>query len=655
MAHARGVTVAAVVAIALACCLSGASASHFAGNVMTWSREPGSLTVHIRMLSSWACACSVGYMNMGDGNSINFGGAETLDQNPTTGYYTQLEEADHTYAAKGSYSVSGSSCCKVYGIKNMLDSSFKFEMQIDLRDDANTGSPIALVPLFIPVRTDRINILNLALSDPDLSDTFQCKMASGSGPVPGLTLNTEDCQTATWDTTGLNVGDRYEVVIDVCKDCSDAQSDRIQFSFLVQIALDVPWPVCGNYTASQAIRAGVTLQHELWVADEENLPLTLEAIVNLPPGATTSVAVGKTLPSPVHVTTTWTPPLGVSGAWAVSMRFSNGQGDANCGFSVTMAVDEDPPILTLLGPREFTWDLVDGDYEDPGATGWDPKFEEDLPVTIDPYPVPPLVNTTWNLTYTVTDGLFTVRDYRTVHLIATGDCFAAVGNAPGTCERIMCPNITEVVDTNTVGYECSYRSKALFGDTCKLWCTSDNLRNFEANHTICGPDGRWWYGFPVNEMALDAVVQEVEGRVLAASYYKVFDQFQFQDQLTGVWPTKSLDPFLQCHGPCLIDGNAIPFGDPHPTNPCLRCRSDEALGRWTVWPQLCRHWLCPERAVCGDAECPFDVTDVNPAQDPREQTNELYVGTSFENLDELAAYTGPITCGNYELAPPYAP
>ncbi|MFM8470889.1 MAG: hypothetical protein ACKODH_13165, partial [Limisphaerales bacterium] len=165
-----------------------ASASHFRFANLSWKRAPGTnaLAVEITVTEAWRSASSgPGEISFsyGDG-SPNFTTAAatriaTLTDAAGEEYEVWRYTTSHTYPSNGLFQVAGSSCCRISTLANAADASESFQMLVDLRSTANTGSPVITAPVILQMQAGTNNSVALPIVDPD-GDAFTVRLATSA-------------------------------------------------------------------------------------------------------------------------------------------------------------------------------------------------------------------------------------------------------------------------------------------------------------------------------------------------------------------------------------------------------------------------------------------------------------------------------------------
>ncbi|NDA67464.1 MAG: hypothetical protein EBY09_12640, partial [Verrucomicrobia bacterium] len=142
-------------------CPPEATASHFRFANLSWKRAPGtnSLAVEITVTEAWAVnSGGIGsiFYNFGDGSGGFTASTATRIATLADIAGEQFEvwrySTTHTYPSNGIFTVDGSSCCRISTLVNAPDASEAFTMLVDLRNPANTGSPVTTAPVILQMQ-----------------------------------------------------------------------------------------------------------------------------------------------------------------------------------------------------------------------------------------------------------------------------------------------------------------------------------------------------------------------------------------------------------------------------------------------------------------------------------------------------------------------
>ncbi len=162
-----------------------AEASHFRFGNITWSiPDPvgAPRTVRFVVTHGWAAGSesSVG-LNFGDGTTFTGMGTTIGTGTDVAGTrYSILQfTTTHAYAASagaGPFTVFFSSCCRIAGLTNGANGSFRVETRVSLAP-GNTGGPVSSAPAIISLSAGAVRTYLFPVFDPDF-DPVSCRFAT---------------------------------------------------------------------------------------------------------------------------------------------------------------------------------------------------------------------------------------------------------------------------------------------------------------------------------------------------------------------------------------------------------------------------------------------------------------------------------------------
>ena len=306
-----------------------ADASHFRHGTIQW-RIPdplgAPLTVEFTVTSSWRSSF-IGStdLNFGDGTSNGSQTGTTIGTgvdsvgNP---YSTQQYVVTHTYASAGYYKAFYDSCCRVAGLENGANASFRVETNIIIEaDGSNLSPPGTASPAIIQMQAGGIRTHDFFFFDPD-GDPVTCRFATSaetgipasevipsvpaSGAQPAITESMGACQIQ-WDLTAAVVGQQY-VLHFTLESPSAGGTSSTAIDLIVEM-VSTPIPSCPD-SDSFTVPVGTPFSQVVGATDTGDLTID---VIGLPPGATLTPPAGTTGPSPVSTTLDWTPAFSDNG------------------------------------------------------------------------------------------------------------------------------------------------------------------------------------------------------------------------------------------------------------------------------------------------------------------------------------------------------
>src|ERR1051325_2501112 len=206
---------------------STAFASHFRFAQITWRRVSGApdpRTVEFTIKEAWrSTAVAPGDLNFstGDGGFLGttgFSTVGTFTDLAGEGYTVIQKIVTHVYASDGPFTVTANNCCRISSLINAGDQSETITAIVDLRN-GNQGSPVGSVPIILQMTQGIVNIVPLAIPDPD-GDPVTCRMATfAESSIPtvatagGFPLTVSSNCVLNWNTAGTVVGQKYAVQV----------------------------------------------------------------------------------------------------------------------------------------------------------------------------------------------------------------------------------------------------------------------------------------------------------------------------------------------------------------------------------------------------------------------------------------------------------
>jgi hypothetical protein len=326
-----------------------ASASHFRGGQMEWTRLSGN-TVEITTRTAWRA-------DFVDAFSLNTGGgspSSVFSGNPPgvfegqftdstgTSYRVYAHTTTVTYPGDGPYTASFSSCCRIGALSNAANGNYDISTVVDL-SNGNTGSPATAQPMIAQLTAGGVQLIVPPIAE---SDGYTCSLVTGtdsgipanpSGPSGSLAVGS-GC-SLVWDTTGVPIGSLYAYQLRI----TDGNGAWSTFDGMIEIVgttSNFP-PSCAPGTTDLTVGPGTAISHDFIGSDPDGDPLSVSVIGSLPPGSSLAPTGG---PSPLTSTFSWTPTAADLGGYAFSVQFQDsGNLSGICGLSVNVVgcVDDD--------------------------------------------------------------------------------------------------------------------------------------------------------------------------------------------------------------------------------------------------------------------------------------------------------------------------
>ena len=333
------------------------AASHFRFANLSWKRAPGTnaLAVEITVTEAWRSGSGgIGeiYYYYGDGSGGFTTAAATriaaLADAAGESYEVWRYTTTHTYTSNGMFRVEGSSCCRISTLVNAADANESLAMVVDLRDSANTGSPVSTAPVILQMQAGANNSIPLPVVDPD-GDGFSVRFAtsgeSAISTLPSVGGNALDVSAGgvlNWNTIGGTPGQKFavQVIIEERRTANTSGTNgSVPLDFIIELVgtlTNLPPRVTGTNGVITLV-PNQTFTTTFVGTDPEGGPLRVNH-QGLPPGATITPGDGTTNASPSRVTFTWTPTSAdVGSAYAVLLFFTD-QGGLQSAASFALTV-----------------------------------------------------------------------------------------------------------------------------------------------------------------------------------------------------------------------------------------------------------------------------------------------------------------------------
>ncbi len=349
-----------LLAAALVCGLTQtADASHFRFANLAWKRAPGAnaLAVEITVTEAWRIGTGSGEISYQFGDTTgSFNTATgtliaTLSDIAGEQYEVRRYTTTHTYPSNGLFQVSGSGCCRIDSLLNATGSE-SFAMLVDLRDPANTGSPVTTVPVILQMQAGTNNSIALPIVDPD-GDAFSVRLATGAEssiftlPTVGTNvISVTPGGVLNWNTEGGTSGQKFtlQVIVEERRPGNTTGTNGlVPLDFIIELAgslTNLPPTVTGT-NGSITLLANQRFTTTFVGTDPEGGPLRINH-QGLPPGATLTPADGTSVNSPASVTFSWTPaPADAGSSYAVLIFFTD-QGGLQRAASFALTVSTVP-------------------------------------------------------------------------------------------------------------------------------------------------------------------------------------------------------------------------------------------------------------------------------------------------------------------------
>jgi hypothetical protein len=235
---------------------NSAYSSHFRGGKIEWDVTPGTRTVNFTITTSWRYEASETIIfNFGDNTSIGpITGPEISNlQNE----FSVIEiKFSHTYTNDGPFTAYFGGCCRISDIVNGADSNFSVSTKVCFTN--NIGSPKLVVPLEIFMEANSLNQFQLNANDSNGSQiTYSTNTIGGASFIPIVGNNIASINSnglISWNTTGTNIGDKYQMKIKISNGCSE-----IEFDFIIKIGCLNNAHISGSQTINQGTTVNLNI------------------------------------------------------------------------------------------------------------------------------------------------------------------------------------------------------------------------------------------------------------------------------------------------------------------------------------------------------------------------------------------------------------
>ena len=325
---------------------SSALASHFRGGSIDWTVSSGT-TVSFTVLSSWRSTfIGSDTLRYGDGASdpIGSNGTNVGTFTDSTGlqYTTLRNNLTHAYAGTGPWSAWYGSCCRIAGMGNGSNQSYRVEATVAMAG-GNTGGPAIAAPAIIQMVRGVPQAYSLPVVDPDAGDTFTCAPSTSSQSAltnqpSWLSVSSNCVLSATPPTGGADLW-AYSVRV------TDSAGASSSFDGMIELINGSP-PVC---TGGGSFITPVGTPFSVSVTGTDSTGGTLNfTVFNGPAGGTLTPSSG---PTGTVSTFDWTPTAADFGqTYAASIIVDNPLNlqDA-CPLGLTVPLNL-PPTAEANGP-----------------------------------------------------------------------------------------------------------------------------------------------------------------------------------------------------------------------------------------------------------------------------------------------------------------
>jgi len=314
-----------------------ALASHFRYGTISWTvpdPQNAPLTVKFTVTSAWRGGSpDATDLNFGDGatngavqGALIGTGVDTLNQ----AYEVYQYSTTHTYAAAGNYTAFFTDCCRIAGLQNGANGTFRVETFVSLAS-GNTGGPVSASPAIIQMQTGGVRTYTFPAFDPD-GDTVTCRLATDAevgftGSVPTVPCNgakptlsdTPAGCLVTWDLSAAVAGQQYVIHI-VLESTHGGAPSSTAIDLIVEM-ISSPPPTCAgadNFIVDVGQAFTTTTTGSLPAAGNLNA-----SAIGAPTGSTLTPASGA---SPLTTTFSWTPAAADAGTTTIVLvNYTNAQ------------------------------------------------------------------------------------------------------------------------------------------------------------------------------------------------------------------------------------------------------------------------------------------------------------------------------------------
>jgi hypothetical protein len=315
-----------------------AEASHFRFGTISWKvpdPQNAPLTVQFTVQTAWASNfIGTTSLNYGDGQAnVSTQGNAAGSGTDATGLTYVLREytVSHTYAAAGQYTAYFTDCCRIAGLVNGDQDSFRVETKIDLTP-GNTGGPVSLAPAIIQMQVGGVRTYTLPSFDPDL-DAVTCRFATAAeagmtaaSPIPavpngGAQPTLTGACTVTWDMTLATVPQKYVIHI-IMESTNNGNVSSTAVDLIIE-TVNVAPPICtgsGTFVAPVGVPFTASL-----LGTNPALGTLKVSTQNQPMGSMLMPPSGSSGMSPLAATFSWTPTAADLGTTIVLVNYTSAQ------------------------------------------------------------------------------------------------------------------------------------------------------------------------------------------------------------------------------------------------------------------------------------------------------------------------------------------
>jgi hypothetical protein len=325
---------------ALLLSLGEAQASHFRYGTLSWVvPDPQAAPTTVKFTATYAILVNSPInlrditLNYGDGsNSGEVVGVVVGNGTCAGGAQYEVREvtATHTYAAAGAYTAFFEDCCRIPGLVNGANLTYRVEAKVVLQP-GNTSGPVSASPALIQLQIGGTRTYSFPVFDPD-GDPVTCHLGTDAetgfpnptpvvpdpigpgtgGQSPTLADVANGCQLS-WDLIDAQVGQSYVVHV-TFESTHDGQVSSTALDLIVEM-ITAPPPYCDGSgvliaNVGQALTRKVTGEHNLAT------DLTVNAI-NAPAGS--MLLPGGSGPTPFENMFSWTPDAASAGSTRIVM------------------------------------------------------------------------------------------------------------------------------------------------------------------------------------------------------------------------------------------------------------------------------------------------------------------------------------------------